>query len=397
VVIGFNGSEKPLPVGVTIDSISTASSTGYDADAIWRAVLLRAARHALGETLPSFNDALNLIVNNPEAYATELGRADDTLLQQGRKMIIVFDALDRLASDGDWTVIRRLTKALLMRALAVQSFRSIRTKIFMRVDQFGDEELFRFPDGSKIRNAHVNLEWPAHELYGLLLFELLKAQDARTQLAWLADQARLPQALPTKGQVITSGLDQQQALIAAIAGEFMGANKKRGRVYTWLPLHLSDAAGNCSPRSFLTAWQSAAQHLPAAVGRAVDHLGLQDGVRHASHNRLSELQEDYPWINMALEPLRRQFVPIPKDELTALWTNYNVVGDIVSKSKQNNWLAPIDVFVAESPESLLRTMIHIGVMEQRANGKINVPDIFRVEAEILRKGGVAVPRRKALP
>jgi len=100
---------------------------------------------------------------------------------------------------------------------------------------------------------------------------------------------------------------------------------------------------------------------------------------------------------MALEPLRRQFVPIPKDELTALWTNYNVVGDIVSKSKQNNWLAPIDVFVAESPESLLRTMIHIGVMEQRANGKINVPDIFRVEAEILRKGGVAVPRRKALP
>jgi hypothetical protein len=39
-------------------------------------------------------------------------------------------------------------------------------------------------------------------------------------------------------------------------------------------------------------------------------------------------------------------------------------------------------------------MVHIAVMEERTNGRINVPDIFRVEAEILRKGGVAVPRRK---
>jgi hypothetical protein len=38
-------------------------------------------------------------------------------------------------------------------------------------------------------------------------------------------------------------------------------------------------------------------------------------------------------------------------------------------------------------------MTQIAVMEERTNGKINVPDIFRVEAEILRKGGVAVPRR----
>lgn len=39
-------------------------------------------------------------------------------------------------------------------------------------------------------------------------------------------------------------------------------------------------------------------------------------------------------------------------------------------------------------------MRDVGVMEERANGKINVPDIFRVEAEILRKGGVAVPKRR---
>jgi hypothetical protein len=103
-------------------------------------------------------------------------------------------------------------------------------------------------------------------------------------------------------------------LITSIAGEFMGSTSKRGRVYTWVPLHLSDSANNCSPRTFLTAWNTAAEHLPAPQCQAVDHLGLSEGVRRASNARLTELGED-------------------------------------------------------------------------------VPDIFRVEAGILRKGGVAVPRK----
>jgi hypothetical protein len=44
-------------------------------------------------------------------------------------------------------------------------------------------------------------------------------------------------------------------------------------------------------------------------------------------------------------------------------------------------------------EALLEAMKAVAVMDERSNGKINVPDIYRVEAGILRKGGVAVPRR----
>jgi len=51
------------------------------------------------------------------------------------------------------------------------------------------------------------------------------------------------------------------------------------------------------------------------------------------------------------------------------------------------------VFIEDNQDALLRTMTSIAVMEVRANGKINVPDIFRVEAGILRRGGVAVPRK----
>jgi hypothetical protein len=69
-------------------------------------------------------------------------------------------------------------------------------------------------------------------------------------------------------------VDRNKALVDAIAGEYMGADKKRGRVYTWLPLHLADSREETSPRTFLTAWREAALHEPAPANQAVDHQAL---------------------------------------------------------------------------------------------------------------------------
>jgi hypothetical protein len=262
----------------------------------------------------------------------------------------------------------------------------------MRVDQFADPELFRFPDSSKIRNDCVDLGWRPYELYGLLFFELLRHKDAATLLKELARHLDAYSALPINGRLNVVA-HTQELVINAIAGEYMGTSSKRGRVYTWVPLHLSDAQNNCSPRTFLTAWKTAAEHFPAPQKQAVDHLGLSEGVRRASNARLTELSEDYPWIKLVLEPLRRQFVPVERSHLFELWKEAKVIEQILEKSSGSGWLAPSGVIVDHSLDALLRTMASIAVMEERANGKINVPDIFRVEAGILRKGGVAVPRK----
>jgi hypothetical protein len=391
VVIGFNGSEKLGAVAPTIEEIAEAIKHDHEPELIWRAALMRATHSfvSLGPK-PSLSTAIRDLARSPQLYAQALTAADDTLARQGKTLLIVFDALDRLAQD--WSGIRQLTKSLLIRSLGLQSFRAIRAKIFMRTDQFADAELFRFPDSSKITNDRVDLAWRPYELYRLLFFEIqrdLRAKGELDKLAVKASSSPLPSHV---GRLTPTALDEQAALVAAIAGEFMGG-QKRGRVYSWVPLHLSDADNNCSPRTFLTAWRSAAAHIPHPNDRAVDHLGLIDGVRRASSARLTELREDYPWIDAALEPLRRQFVPIFRDELFELWHNHNVVETILSDAEENHWLAPIDVFIDHNATALLRTMVNIAVMEERANGKINVPDIFRVEAEILRKGGVAVPRR----
>ena len=392
VVIGFNGSIKINGVIATIEDIRAARKAGDDPELIWRAVILRVIRSLQPDAAAlSFVDTIDQLKAHPGDYAQELTAVDDEISNHGNSTLIVFDALDRVSHE--WGLIREMTKGLLRTVVDLQSFRNIRAKVFMRVDQFADTELFRFPDSSKIRNDRVDLAWRPHELYGLLLFELKRHPSAASVLDELVGRLTTRSAFPAVEHLIAAP-DEQEALITAIAGEYMGKDRKRGRVYTWVPLHLGDAANNCSPRTFLTAWKTAAEHLPSPLRQAVDHLGINEGVRQASSARLTELREDYPWIDLVLEPLKRQFVPIPKGDLFQLWEKARVRELILKQTSGQGSLAPIGVFIdADSQDALLQTMTSIAVMEQRANGKINVPDIFRVEAEILRKGGVAVPRR----
>lgn len=392
VVIGFNGSSKESPTAPTVDEITSLYAGGCDPDMIWRAVMIRIASRALpGEHIGSLIGIIASLDTDPNLYSRILSRADDEFARTGRTLLVVFDALDRLGRD--WESIRQLTRSLLALAVGLQSFRAIRAKIFMRVDQFADQELFRFPDSSKIKNDHVDLFWRPAELYGLLLFELLRHPQSSDALKALAQREDAIPALPNTGAQTWASDETQALLINGLAGEFMGSNKKRGRVYSWLPLHLSDAAQTCSPRSFLTAWKKAAEHYPAPIGRAVDHLGLQEGVRQASRSRLEELYEDYPWIQPALEALRRQFVPMEREQLFELWASERVVERIREKAASDESHTPVKFLAGDEPSALLSSMRDVAVMEERANGKINVPDIYRVEAAILRKGGVAVPKR----
>jgi hypothetical protein len=49
----------------------------------------------------------------------------------------------------------------------------------------------------------------------------------------------------------------------------------------------------------------------------------------------------------------------------------------------------------DGEESLLNALRYIGVVEFRTESRINMPDIFRVEAGIKRRGGVRPPSSRA--
>ena len=392
VRIGFNGSEKKQTFAPTVDELAEIRQLSIgNPDLIWKALLLRITEDMLGRKFNTLAATIGMLHQQPTLYSETLSLLDDKLSEKKRHLLVVFDALDRLAQD--WGTIRDLTRALLRMAIGLQSFESIRVKIFMRVDLFSDREIFRFPDSSKIKNDHVNLVWQPEELYGLVLFEILRSSDGNPALKMLAKQTNTLAALPVNGEDSRLHMDEQRRLVHAMAGEFMGSNKKRGLVYTWVPLHLSDAADTCSPRTFLTAWKEAADRVPAPTDRAIDHLGLLDGVRSASRSRLNELYEDYEWIRPSLDALKRQFVPMSRDQLFQLWEDSGVMSAIKSSTNGEVIKTPAGLTDGLGPEALLEAMKSVAVIDERSNGKINVPDIYRVEAGILRKGGVAVPKR----
>jgi hypothetical protein len=392
VVIGFNGSEKTHPIAPTPESIKRALENGYSAEDIWKTVIFRAIKSVRSaSSVLSFENTLKYLYENPEEFQELLSLSDDQFLESGSGMLILFDALDRLP--GDWKNIQQLTTALLRRAVGMKSFKSLRMKIFIRPDQFADRSIFHFPDSSKIQNDHVDLSWQPHELFGLLFFEIMRDPSGNDALSAVAKRIGALDTLAPDAKQGWASLESQRDLINEIAGPYMGADARRGRVYTWVPLHLSDARNTCSPRTFLTAWQKASEHHPAPSGKAVDHLGLIEGVRKASSTRLAELREDYRWIDAALAALKGQFVPIERGELIHIWEGSQVVQKIMSDATAGEWLAPVQLTNEGDTGALLDAMNSIAVTEERANGKINVPDIFRVEAGIKRKGGVAVPRR----
>jgi hypothetical protein len=389
VVIGFNASERVDAVAPTLGAINQAFREVNDPEALWRAVLVRVARErgvGMPDGLPrdDFAREVAWVSAHGEPVDRVITALDDRCTAASKRLVIVFDALDRLGAD--WQTKREQTRGLLQRALAARSYRSIRLKLFMRRDQFEDPLLFQFADGSKIENQRVDLLWSSGELYTLLFSWLTTAgvsasAFAQLQRTYLVSAKRASE-------------DAHKILVNAIAGEFMGATAKQGRVYTWLPLHLSDARGETSPRTFLTAWREAALYAPAPSRRPLDYRGIHEGVRKASEDRLKELKEDYWWISLALQPLRDQQVPMARAVLKKLWSDKKIPREILSSSS----ISPVRLSSASGDRSsledaLIKDLVAIGIIEVRPNDKINIPDIFRLEAGIKRKGGVPAPKR----
>lgn len=379
---------------------------------VWRAVLVRAIAPVIQREIPTrFADLVEWVRTNPDEQQAWFRLADRRLVESKRRLLLLFDQLEQLANDWEW--ITSLTRGLLKTALAMKSYRSIRLKIFMRPDQFETPELFQFADASKIRGEAVRLEWTSADLYALVFFELNKDPEASAarDLIWdrikqnldrhLVLMTRLRLGEPSRIAPYWESPLAQQPLFEVIAGGFMGSGPKKGNPYTWIPTHLSDARGEVTPRIFLLALRTAALASMDPASLAITPTGIKEGIRAASEQRLHEIQEDYPWVSEALEPLRGLLVPAANQEIIGRWREVGTIDRILSR--YSGVRAPLDLAVAsiaskskeEEAAALLELLQEIGVMDIRQNGKIDVPDIYRVQAGILRKGGVPPQRRRA--
>lgn len=402
VALGFAGVDvdtHQAPSREILDEL--IERDGYAPEKIWRAVILGVVNRVLKLKLELPNQlggSTGLVAwVDSDAGRTQqtLRHADEQLWQNDRRLIVLFDALDRVGQQ--WKTIRERTRALLQVALAMRSYRAIKLKLFLRVDQAEDPQIIAFADASKLFGAKVDLLWERHDLYGLLYTLLLNDSKAGEAFAALIERSTGLQLPPAGGLVLPAELKtsepKQEAAFVALAGPYMGSDARRGKTFTWLYNHLADGFGRVSPRSFLEALRHAARY-PLAESRLVLHpKGLQSGVQGASELRLAQLKEEYGWIETVLEPLADLNVPCNDTDLFDRWQQARTIESIAAaggEAKQE----PVEFH--EVPENrlaaLLKALMRIGVAERRADNRINVPDIYRVAAKLLRRGGVR-PRR----
>ena len=174
----------------------------------------------------------------------------------------------------------------------------------------------------------------------------------------------------------------------AFTGPWMGRDKRRGFPYSWLPSHLGDARGEVSPRSFLSALRHAAQDEPRVNQEfALHYESIKRGVQEASKIRVRELEEDYPWVRPLFEPLAGITVPCHFDEISRVWRQQGVVEELERGIADQAVRLPPS-HVSEGEDGVLLDLIELGLVERLKDGRINLPDVYRVGYGMGRRGGV---------
>ena len=370
----------------------------YSARAIWRAVLAHSAN--FGAPFPvsaRWTERVKWVAEQPEAFDELLRAKDAELASKGRTLVVLFDALDRLADD--WATIRLLARALLQLALDVRSTQRIRFKIFLRPDMRQDKEITGFPDASKLLARKAELRWQRADLYALIFQCASNAGQAGAVFRQVVTEVT--------GQVFTS-LDRtwflpralrsdeklQERLFERLAGSAMASGPsgyKRGKPYTWLVNHLVDGLGQVSPRSYCEAVRHAAQHTPEDSHTALHFRAIQAGVQAASRLRVSEVStEDYPWIEFVMQPLRGKLtVPCVEEEFDRLWSESKTIEQL------KGHLAQSSLGVKLPPQGLglgtvgvLNDLQTLGLIERLRDQRIQMPDVYRIGFGLGRRGGV---------
>jgi hypothetical protein len=179
----------------------------------------------------------------------------------------------------------------------------------------------------------------------------------------------------------------QRKIFHALAGEWMGTDARRGYPYTWLPNHLGDSYGKVSPRSFLAALREAAtDELIKDQKYPLSYQAIKKGVQKASQIRVNELKEDYRWIELLIAPLKGMSVPCSFDAIESIWQSDKIKDKLKRIEEGGVRLPPSRL--EQGYEGIRQDLVDLGIFEIMRDGRINMPDVYRVGYGLGRRGGV---------
>ena len=154
---------------------------------------------------------------------------------------------------------------------------------------------------------------------------------------------------------------------------------------------MADTRGRTSPRSFLAALRTAAgdtADLQTEYGYALHYESVRRGVQEASKMRIGELEEDHPWVNKALDSLKGMDVPCAFDEIASRWRRERVLERLAEDAGRDESKLP-PRHLDHGADGVRRDLESLDIFHRMRDGRINIPDVFRVGYGLGRRGGVA--------
>lgn len=396
VVFGFTGIVGGSG-GVSadaLDSLVPQSANASDARAFWWATILSGVQKAVEKRTERLSNLVPL-AHDWERREEMLAHYEAQLQARGSSVLVIFDALDAVANT--WLRRRLLTDALFEVVWAMRAYRRVKLKLFLRPDQINDDGL-RFVELPKLRTGSVRLQWESTDLYGLLYARLALNAEQDARLSFNAVLAELGIRTATRDEILsrkwslTSDAEAQSSVMGLLAGPFMAAGTygyKKGKTYDWPVTHLADAFNEVTPRSFLGLMIGAATHGVAPDDRALTADGVRHGLRAASRTRVDQLHLEFPWIKGVLAPLAGLLLPLDERDVFRAWKQAKTVEQVRLDALKNKYLPPFPAESRGTEADLFDALRRIGVMFRRRDDRVDMPDLFRVAAKLLKKGGTA--------
>lgn len=365
----------------------------------WLTAILRAAFRAVGDHRAGLrlHDLTSQFASDPDRLDEELRKIDARLDASGKTCMVIFDALDRLAHE--WGAVSKITDALFEACWELRVFKRIKAKIFIRPDQLNNESL-KFVELPKIRSGRVELLWSRTDLYGVLFSRMFEQEVSSGSTAFQDFSLSLGAPAPSdpakriRSWSLSSDEVVQKKAMERMAGPFMGRAANKGATYPWAYNHLEDGNGVVTPRSFIKLFTEAARHKVSSSTLVITPDAIRHGLRQASKTRVEQLEVEYPWIRRALAPLAGLRVPCQSFDLHTAWNASDTAETISHAASAGNFLAPRSESDKLTNLDLEAAMVKIGVISYRPDGRVDIPDLFRIAARMLKLGGVSLKEKR---
>ena len=371
----------------------------FEVAAVWRAVLawklVRHDDHPLREC-DSWATRTRYVAKNPDAVDRLLHERDEEFDERGAYFLVLFDALDRFARD--WKEMYEAIRGLLRTARGLLSYRRLRVKVFLPAEQADSDQIAGVADESGVIPL-VNLNWPRRDLYGLLWHHLGNGPEGKAMRGflgggdWPAACADEQCAFSVPRELVRDEKRQRETF-HRIAGHSMGPERRRAFPYAWVADHLADGERRVSPRSLLAALRKAASD---TVERHPEHPyalhydSIRRGVFEGSKIRVQEIEQDYPWMAHAMAALAGMSVPLEPEEIAERWRSTGVLENLRLLAEQSD-VRSLPRRLGAGAEGVSLDLESLGVFYRMLDGRVNIPNVFRVGYGLGRKGGVRAMR-----